>query len=397
MYSTAKYSIPSNNDTLQTGMKLLHLQMDYPPRLAGGTTIHTYQLAKAEVAEGHVVTVIASAAKGAAMDEMSEGVHVIRVKGAYTLSSGRAASKVLKDIDIVHGHGTCTRGHLSRNKGFPTVVKMHNTWLGELERHVKLKIPISLARKAAMRLYSRMDRYCVRHADHIIAISQITKDETLQYGVPKDKITIIYNGVDIDRFKVPDSKRTAIRKKLGFSETDIVIGHIGRVEVHKNAISTVRAIMGIKGHEKDLKLLVVGDGNALDDVKAEAAPLKDRAKFLGMLKYDDVPQYYAASDIIVYPSLYEPLGNVILETMASGKPILASNVGGINEIFVKGTGYLVEPTPEAIRERIEELLSDEGLRQKMGKRGLEAVGANSWRNVAKKTVEVCRKVLDKKQ
>ena len=377
-------------------MRLLHLQMDYPPRLAGGTTIHTYQLAKAEVAEGHEVTVIASAAKGAPLDEMSEGVHVIRVKGAYTLASGRAAAKVLKDIDIVHGHGTCTRGHLSRNKGFPTVVKMHNTWIGELERHIKLKMPISLSRKAAMRLYTRMDRYCVKHADHLIAISKVVRDETLQYGIPENKITIIYNGIDIDRFKVPDAKRSAIRKKLGFSDTDIVVSYIGRVEVHKNVISALRAFMSIKGHEKDLKLLVVGDGNVLDDVQAEAAPLKDRAKFMGMLKYDDVPQYYAASDIIVYPSLYEGLGNVILESMASGKPILASNVGGINEVFVKGTGYLVEPTPTAIQERLEELISDEGLRQSMGKRGREAVGANSWRNVAKKTVEVCKKVLDKK-
>jgi len=375
-------------------MRLLHLQMDYPPRMAGGTTIHTYQLAKAEVAEGHEVTVIAAVAKGASSDEVSEGVHVIRVKGAYTLSSGRAATKVLKDIDIVHGHGTCTRGHLSRNKGFPTVVKMHNTWLGELEEHVKTGAPLPLSRKAAMRLYARMDRYCVKHADHIIAISKLVRDETLRYGIPESKITVIYNGIDLDRFNVPEAKRAALRKKLGYTDKDIVVSYIGRVEPHKNIPSLIQAIIGMKGHE-DVKLMVVGDGNVMEDVQAQAAPLKERAKFVGMISYDDVPQYYAASDIIVFPSVYEGLGNVVLEAMASCRPILASDVNGINEAFVKGTGYLFEPNAGAIREKLEEVVADEGLRRTMGEKGRKAVAANSWRNVAKKTVAVCKTVLDR--
>jgi glycogen(starch) synthase len=375
-------------------MRLLHLQMDYPPRMAGGTTIHTYQLAKAEVAEGHEVTVIAAVAKGAPLDEVSEGVHVIRVKGAYTLSSGRAATKVLKDIDIVHGHGTCTRGHLSHNKGFPTVVKMHNTWLGELEKHVKTGSPLPLSRKAAMRLYTRMDRYCVKHADHIIAISKLVRDETLRYGIPESKITVIYNGIDLERFNVPEAKRAALRKKLGYTDKDIVVSYIGRVEPHKNIPSLVQAIIAMKGHE-EVKLMVVGDGNVMEDVQAQAAPLKERAKFMGMISYDDIPQYYAASDIIVFPSIYEGLGNVVLEAMASCRPILASDVNGINEAFVKGTGYLFEPNAAAIKEKLEEVVADEGLRRTMGEKGRKAVAANSWRNVAKKTVAVCKTVLDR--
>lgn len=375
-------------------MRLLHLQMDYPPRMAGGTTIHTYQLAKAEVAEGHEITVIAAVAKGAPLDEVSEGVHVIRVKGAYTLSSGRAATKVLKDIDIVHGHGTCTRGHLSRNKGFPTVVKMHNTWLGELEEHVKTGSPLPLSRKAAMRLYTRMDRYCVKHADHVIAISKLVRDETLRYGIPESKITVIYNGIDLERFNVPEAKRAALRKKLGYTDKDIVVSYIGRVEPHKNIPSLVQAIISMKGHE-DVKLMVVGDGNVMEDVQAQAAPLKERAKFVGMISYDDIPQYYAASDIIVFPSIYEGLGNVVLEAMASCRPILASDVNGINEAFVKGTGYLFEPNAAAIKEKLEEVVADEGLRRTMGEKGRKAVAASSWRNVAKRTVEVCKTVLDR--
>jgi glycosyltransferase involved in cell wall biosynthesis len=375
-------------------MRLLHLQMDYPPRMAGGTTIHTYQLAKAEVAEGHEVTVIAAAAKDAPAEEMMEGVRVIRVKGSYTLSSGRAATRVLKDVDIVHGHGTCARGHLSRNPGFPTVVKMHNTWLGELERHKRMGTPIPFSRKASMRLYTRMDRYCVRHADHVIAISEVIKAETLRYGIPEGKVTVIQNGVDIERFDVSDKVRASVRKRLGYSDSDVVVGYIGRVEPHKNVGELVKAVQGLKGTTK-VKLLVVGGGDALSGVKSAASSLKGRARFTGFVNYDQVPQYYAASDIIVYPSVYEPLGNVVLEAMAAGRPILASDVDGIPEIFVEGAGYLFEPKAASIRERLQELVDDPDLRRKMGEKGRSSVGANSWRNVARMTVTVCKKVLSK--
>lgn len=376
-------------------MRLLHLQMDYPPRMAGGTTIHTYQLAKAEVAEGHEVVVIASAIKGAPAEEMMEGVRVIRVKGSYTLSSARAAAKVLKDVDIVHGHGTCARGHLSRNKGFPTVVKMHNTWLGEMERHKRMGTPIPFSRKAAMRLYTRMDRFCVQHSDHVIAISEVIRAETLRYGIPDKKVTVIQNGVDIERFDVSDKVRASVRKRLGFKDDDVVIGYIGRVEPHKNVGELVRAVEGLKGDAK-VRLLVVGGGEALTNVKAAAIALKDRARFTGFVNYEDVPQYYAASDIIVYPSIYEPLGNVVLEAMAAGRPILASEVDGIPEIFVEGAGFLFEPKAEDIRARLQEVVDDPELRKRMGEKGRSSVGANSWRNVARKTVKVCKRVLDGK-
>jgi glycosyltransferase involved in cell wall biosynthesis len=166
------------------------------------------------------------------------------------------------------------------------------------------------------------------------------------------------------------------------------------VEPHKNIPSLVQAIISMKGHE-DVKLMVVGDGNVMEDVQAQAAPLKERAKFVGMISYDDIPQYYAASDIIVFPSIYEGLGNVVLEAMASCRPILASDVNGINEAFVKGTGYLFEPNAAAIKEKLEEVVADEGLRRSMGEKGRKAVADSSWRNVAKRTVAVCKTVLDR--
>lgn len=370
-------------------MRILHLSMDYPPRMAGGTTIHTYQLAKAEHELGHDVTVIAAAAKGAPKEEVSEGIHIIRVSRPYTIFSGRAAKRVLKEHDMVHGHGTCTRGHLSLNKGFPTVVKMHNTWLGEMERHKRTDIGVPMSRAAAMRLYAGMDRYCAQRADHLIAISNIIKKETLRYDVPDEKITVIHNGIDVNRFRIGDSTREAMRKRLGLD--GIVIGYIGRVDRHKNVGELARAVVGL--HDKDVSFMVVGDGDDIWRARSLSSPLKDRAKFVGFVDYEEVPKYYAAADIIVYPTLYEPLGNVILESMAAGRPIVASNVDGIPEVFVRGAGYLVEPSAEDIGDRLQQLIEDPTLRKKMGAVGRRSVGGHSWQNVARRTVEVCEKVL----
>jgi glycosyltransferase involved in cell wall biosynthesis len=363
--------------------------MDYPPRMAGGTTVHTYQLCKAEHEEGHEVTVIAAAAKGAPKTEVSEGIRIIRVSRPYTVWSGRAARKILKDTDIVHGHGTCSRGHLSLNKGFPTVVKMHNTWLGERERHQRMEESVSMSRAAAMRLYTGMDRYCVERANHIIAISNVIKDETLKYGVPEEKITIIHNGIDTERFKVPEGTRERVRKELGLE--GVVIGYIGRVQTHKNVGDLVKAVVGL--HDKDVNLLIVGEGDDLWRVRSLASPLKDKAKFVGFVDYEEVPKYYAASDIIVYPTLYEPLGNVPMEAMAAGRPILASDVDGIPEVFVRGAGRLIHPSTEDIQRHLEDLVSDPVTRYEMGAVGKRSVGVNSWRNVARRTVEVLERVL----
>jgi len=373
-------------------MRILHLSMDYPPRMAGGTTIHTYQLCKAEAELGHEVTVVAEAAKGAPAEEFDGKVKVVRVGRPYTYFSGRAAKRLLKDHDVVHGHGTCARGHLSAND-FPTVVKMHNTWKGEMERHKRLGIGEGVARGLAMRMYTNMDKFCVTKADHIIAISDVTKHETMAYGVPEEKITVIHNGIDLARFRIESEVREAVRSKTRMGRSNhVVVGYIGRLERHKNVEEVVEAIKGIEGAD----LLVVGGGDDEARIHHLAAPLGNRVHMTGFVPYDQVPRYYAACDIIVYPSLYEPLGNVILESNASGKPIIASNVDGIPEIFEEGTGYLVEPKTGQLKERIAELVGDDKKRHQMGRHGLSMVGRHSWTEVARKTAEVLGMVVEKR-
>jgi glycogen(starch) synthase len=359
--------------------------MDYPPRMAGGTTIHTRALALALLAAGHEVHVVAAKAEDVPDEEVREGVLVHRVRRPYTAWSGLRAGKLLKEIDVVHGHGTCAYGHLKLHD-FPTVVKMHSTWHAETERYRELGS--GTGSLMAMRTYTRMDRYCAQRADHLICITDAVARETeTAYAVPPERMTVVHNGVDVNAFREAASSREATRKGLGLEGT--VVAYVGRLEPHKGVIDLVEAAAGL-----DTELLLVGDGTDRSRLESRARELGVKATFTGFVDHGEVPRHYAAADIVCHPSLYEPLGNVVLEAMASGRPIVAARSGGLGEVFEPGTGALVEPGDvEGIRDALRELVDDEGARGRAGDVGLATAPRYGWDKVAEETVAICETVV----
>lgn len=380
------------DDTMS--LRLALLSMDYPPRMAGGTTIHTYQLAKALESLGHEIHIVAASHPEAPKEEVKENIQIHRVRRPYSIFSAYRTRSLLKHLDMVHGHGICSYGHLLINK-FPTVVKMHNTWLGEYEHYQKIKSNITRKMDAAttMKMYVEMDKACCKRANHLICISEVMKSETKRYGISEDKMTVIHNGIDFSRFNIKESNK--FKKKLGLTGT--VIGYIGRLEPHKGVEHLIKTVKNMSGK---FSLLLVGGGS--DQKRLEAIVkqfgIQKNVRFTGYVPYDDIPKYYAIVDVVVYPTMYEPLGNVILESMAAGKPIIASEVDGIPEIFESGTGYLLKPDniEKELKNKLEILLEDPQLRVKMGSLGKKKVQDHSWVEVAKQTISVCEKVLDRK-
>lgn len=366
-------------------LRLALLSMDYPPRMAGGTTIHTYQLAKALDSLGHEVHVVAASHPTVQKEEIVENIHIHRVRRPYSIFSAYKTRSLLKQLDIIHGHGICAYGHLLINK-FPTVVKMHNTWLGEYERYKKLNANVSrkMDSVTAMKMYVKMDKTCCARANHLICISKVIKKETKRYGILDNKMTVIHNGIDSEKFNI----KTNYRNELNLSGP--IVGYIGRLEPHKGVEHLIKAAKRINA-----TFLVVGGGSDQNRLQSltKKLGLEKKIKFTGYVQYEDIPRYYATVDIVVYPTLYEPLGNVILESMAAGKPIVTSAVDGIPEIFEPETGYLIEASATAIEEKLNILLEDDKLRQKMGELGKKKVKGHSWVEVAKRTVEVCEGVL----
>lgn len=163
--------------------------------------------------------------------------------------------------------------------------------------------------------------------------------EAAEWKFPKkilDKTKILKNGVDVDQFRFDSQKRNQIRNVLGINEETLVLGHVGRFTREKNQVFLVDLLKKylILNPEQNVCLVLVGDGDELENVKRRAGYLNiDKfIKFIGAS--DIVPMYMQAFDIFLFPSLYEGLGIVGIEAQASGLPVIASK--GI-PVFMKVT------------------------------------------------------------
>ena len=192
-------------------------------------------------------------------------------------------------------------------------------------------------------------------------------------GVPEEKIFPICNGVDGARFYPANGKNNVF--PAGFKCPNcIVFGTIGRMEAVKDQMTLACAFIKLVSHlAKErwrLRLVMVGEGSLRQEVIAvlEAAQLSDLVWLPGAR--DDVPELLRSMDVFVLPSLAEGISNTILEAMASGLPVIATDVGGNSELVIQGeTGYLVSPhNPESMAKAMQRYVTDAGLGEYHGAR-----------------------------
>lgn len=220
------------------------------------------------------------------------------------------------------------------------------------------------------------------NADIVQVISNYLADYARAMGYKGD-IELIPNGVDSQFFsQKPDKEKLQkIQDELGKEEGDTFVVTTSRL-IGKNAIFDV--IRAMPHLSKSVKFVIVGTGPSLKKLKslAQDLHLKDRVKFVGHVKYTDVPLYLHASDIFIRPSLSEGFGNSFIEAMAAGLPVIATPVGGINDFLFDPdrnpekdpTGLFVTPRdPESIAKQIRRLVKDKELAQLLVKNGQKLV------------------------
>ncbi len=201
----------------------------------------------------------------------------------------------------------------------------------------------------------------------IIAISQMVKrDIQKHYKVADDKITVVYNGVELQRFH-PKNKtlfRKAVRQNLCIPEDVVVILFVGSGFERKGLKFLLQSLEFLKSD--NWRLLLMGKGNW--DRYLDFAPEGKRKKINTLEPKDDIEKYYAAADIFVLPSIYEPFGNANLEALATGLPIVASGHSGAAEILEPGENGLVVRNPADPKEIADKIntLFDPNLRESMG-------------------------------
>lgn len=215
--------------------------------------------------------------------------------------------------------------------------------------------------------------------DDVVTIVSQKAAETMIISkiLSTNKLLVIYNGIDLNKFIFQDKKtREEIREELNLKKDDKVLISVARLFEAKGYPYLIEAIKILKKKYLDIKLLILGEGKEKNKLEEQIrdSNLEKNISLLG--RKENVSDYLNASDIFVLASLWEALGCVILEAMACGLPVIATNVGGIPEIIEDNvSGFLVSSkNPEALAQKIDYLLGlDEQKRLELGNRGRKII------------------------
>lgn len=258
--------------------------------------------------------------------------------------------------DIVHTHawGTLVEGYVAAR-----LARVPHLMHGE---HGTLQLTASQVR-AQRWVWSRVDRL-------LSVSSRLAERMSAAVGVPLARITVIRNGVDLMRFG--SASRVEARRELGVDDDLALVGHAGRLVEVKDQAALVQTAVQLKGGGRRFRILIAGEGALRGALEAQIAGLgvADCVQLLG--HRSDVERFFSALDVYVLCSRSEGMPNTILEAMATGLPVVSTQVGGADELVVNGeTGLLVRPgRPELLGNAIGRLIDDAYLRSSMGCAGL---------------------------
>jgi glycosyltransferase involved in cell wall biosynthesis len=223
-------------------------------------------------------------------------------------------------------------------------------------------------------LYNFLDGFIVRHADRVIAVSKEIRRKARLAGIAQEKILLIENGVDLERFTTNTSPE-AIKESLGIKKEALVVGTIGALTKEKGHQYLLRAALKVIRIYPKAIFLLVGDGAERPGLEKTASYLgiKESVIFAGMRK--DVPEILSILNVFVLPSLNEGLPMALLEAQAAQIPVVATRVGAIPDVLQNGvTGMLIlSKDPQAIAEAIIMILSDKQLASGIAQKGFERV------------------------
>ena len=226
---------------------------------------------------------------------------------------------------------------------------------------------------ASRRFYIALERLAARAGHFTISVSEEHRLTALEAGIePPEKISTILNGIDLKPFAAVD--RAAARRALGFDSKDLIIGAVGRLSAQKGFEYLIRALPAVLQAVPAARLAIAGDGPLEIELRQLAfhCGVQDRVRFLGFRK--DIPQLLAAFDVFALPSLWEGLSISLMEAMATGKAIVATDIWGNREMVdPEKTGLLAPPAnPAALAAALRRVLLDRPLAQALQQNARQA-------------------------
>jgi len=391
-------------------MKVAFITFKYPPFIEGGTGVYAYNLAKEMVKLGHEVHVITPRVLGCKRESVEDGGFIHRVSFvnkpflaalSFWFSLRKDFSSLEQRVggfDVVHDNGLSAFSLNSKAVSCPRAVTIHH-----LARTTLRAIEASLLRRVRnlrgeIAFSPLIEPLCMKRADRIIAVSQFTKQDIIDaFGIPESKIAVIHHGVHPEDYVLPEEAKVKLRSTLGISSQPMIL-FTGKLAPRKGVDVLLRALPQVL-KEVEVKLVLAGSGTQQDYQQlAEALGISDKLCFLGRVPDDTLRLLYSSCDLFVLPSRLEGLGIVILEAMAAGKPVVATNVGGIPELIESGqNGILVEANNEGkLAGAIVKVLSNKSLAQIIGENNMKKARERfSWEVAAQKTERVYNELIKK--
>ena len=376
------------------------LVSNYFPPWRGGIETYTYSLGRLLSTMGHTVKVLC------ANDPLSAGVYKVdgvSVRRLWTLRRFYGTPLIpalywrlmLEDVDIIHvnfpnPYNAFVVSIASKVKGVPAVITWHNDLVPPnrlasliVAAHDRLVLPLYMPTFAK-----------------IISTSKTYAESSPIMKKYIQRVVVIPNGVDCKRFS-PSVDGGSIRARYGLAGYHVILflGALSRWHGYKGLDTLLHAFAQLKKSHEQVKLLIVGEGALKYEYMRLSLQLgiRDDCIFAGDVPDMELPEYYAASDVVIVPSKdkSEGFGLVILEANACGKPVIGTNVGGIPSVIHNELNGLIVPPndPQDLARAIYRLLRDEGLRVCMGREGRRLAEKYDWTIIAKATEEIYEEVL----
>jgi len=338
-------------------------------RTVRGAETYALALSSALAERGHDIVFVTR--EGSPLVEMAEarGLRAtgLEIAGDLNLRAPERIAEFVRaeEIDVVHAHGShgvlgVCRG--CRREGIPAVVTFH-TPIFDVVRSERRPLWPAL---------SRLRRPALWWASHVIAVSASSRRYLIRQGFDPARITAVLNGIEAERFRGADG--AAGRRDLGIADDEVAFAFLARFIDEKRPEWVVRAAAQLP-LDLPVRFIMAGEGPLADSVEGLVRELgvSHRVSLLGFR--EDTPMLLAAADCLVAPSKREGLPIAFLEAMAAGRPVIATDVGGVSELVVDGeTGILVAPSDfGGFVGAIERLATDGDLRDQMGRASAQRI------------------------
>ncbi|HWC21234.1 MAG TPA: glycosyltransferase family 4 protein [Flexivirga sp.] len=303
---------------------------------------------------------------------------------------GMRLSRVLRDrlddFDILHDNQTLAPGLLAlERRGLPLLTTIHHPI--SRDRRLELEAATGWDRVTKRRWYGfvQMQRRVAQRSKHILTVSTVSaQDIAADFGVPRDRMRVVPVGVDVDRFR-PRSQPRVPGRIVSIISADVPL---------KGMAVLVDALAELP-RDAWSELVVVGTPSEATGKRLADAGLVDRVTFRSGLTDEELAELVASASLQVIPSRYEGFSIPAIEAMASGTPVVASNVGALPDLLADGVGRLVPAgDAPALGAAIAAVLASPAEAARMGAAGrARAVGTYSWRAVARATADVYAEVI----